>query len=60
MLAWWNKPGEWLLVVATGISLALLWLDVRDAPETTSEDASRPGPNVPDEGPMIGNEPPVR
>ncbi len=33
LLAWWNKPGEWLLVVATGVSLVLLWLDVRDAPE---------------------------
>ncbi len=33
MLAWWNKPGEWLLVIATGVSLVLLWLDVRDTPE---------------------------
>jgi hypothetical protein len=28
-----NKSGEWLLVIATGISLTLLWLDVRDSPE---------------------------
>jgi hypothetical protein len=33
LLAWWNKPGEWLLVIATGISLVLLWLDIRAAPE---------------------------
>jgi hypothetical protein len=33
LLAWWNTPGEWLLVVAVGVSLVLLWLDVRDAPE---------------------------
>jgi hypothetical protein len=31
LLAWWNKPGEWLLVFATGISIVLLWLDARDA-----------------------------
>ncbi len=24
MFAWWNKPGEWLLVIATGVSLVLL------------------------------------
>jgi hypothetical protein len=24
--ALWNKSGEWLLVIATGISLTLLWL----------------------------------
>lgn len=33
VLAWWNRPGEWLLVAATGLSLVLLWRDVRDAPE---------------------------
>lgn len=32
VFAWWNKPGEWLAVIAAGISLVLLWLDVRDAP----------------------------
>jgi hypothetical protein len=34
LLAWWNKPGEWLLVITSGISLVLLWLDLRDTPET--------------------------
>jgi hypothetical protein len=24
-LAWWNKPGEWLLAIATGIGLVLIW-----------------------------------
>ena len=37
LLAWWNKPGEWLLVIATGISLVLLWLDVRDVPEKSGK-----------------------
>jgi len=32
VMAWWSKPGEWLLVVATAVSLVLLWLDLRDAP----------------------------
>ncbi len=38
LLAWWNKPGEWLLVVATGLSLVLLWLDFRDDPESLMKD----------------------
>jgi hypothetical protein len=29
LLAWWNKPGEWLLVIASGVSIVLLWLDAR-------------------------------
>jgi hypothetical protein len=28
MVAWWNRPGEWLLLVASGISIILLWRDV--------------------------------
>ncbi|WZO96876.1 hypothetical protein EP7_003881 [Isosphaeraceae bacterium EP7] len=32
VLGWWNKPGEWLLVVAACVSLIMLWLDLRDAP----------------------------
>ena len=32
VIAYWNKPGEWLLVVAAGVGIILLWLDVRDAP----------------------------
>ena len=31
LLAWWNKPGEWLLVIASCVSIVLLWLDARDA-----------------------------
>jgi hypothetical protein len=31
LLAWWNKPGEWLLVIASCVSIALLWLDARDS-----------------------------
>ncbi len=33
LIAWWNAPGEWLMVIACGVSLVLLWLDIRDAPE---------------------------
>jgi hypothetical protein len=33
LLAWWNKPGEWLLVIATGVSLVLLWRDLHAVPE---------------------------
>jgi hypothetical protein len=29
VLAWWNKPGEWLLVIAFCVSTGLLWLDAR-------------------------------
>jgi hypothetical protein len=52
VLAWWNRPGEWLLVAATGVSLVLLWLDIRDAPERSYRDAGRF--EVPAEGPGGG------
>lgn len=42
LLTWWNKSGEWLLVITTGISLVLLWLNVRDAPEKSAQDTIRP------------------
>ncbi len=32
LLTWWNKPGEWLLVIETGIGLVLLWRNVRGTP----------------------------
>lgn len=35
LVAYRNEPGEWLLVVTTAVSLVLLWLDARDAPETS-------------------------
>lgn len=37
LLAWRNKPGALLLVIATAISLVLLWLDVRDDPEKSAK-----------------------
>lgn len=39
MLAWWNKPGEWMLVVATGLSMILLWLDFRDDPQSPTKES---------------------
>jgi hypothetical protein len=42
MFAWWNKPGQWLLVAATGVSLVLLWQDVRKAPEKSGNDDADP------------------
>jgi hypothetical protein len=33
MVAYWDTPGEWLQVVASGVGIVLLWLDVRDAPD---------------------------
>ncbi len=42
VLAWWDKPGEWLLVIAAGVSFVLLWRDARDSPERLgSEDPGR-------------------
>ena len=38
VIAWWNKPGEWLLVIAAGLSLVFLWLDFRDTPEEADAD----------------------
>jgi hypothetical protein len=48
LLAWWNKVGEWLLVIATGISLVLLWLDLRDAHEKSGKSADPVAGAVPD------------
>lgn len=34
--AFWNTPGEWLQVVAAGIGIVILWLDVRDSPSSVA------------------------
>jgi hypothetical protein len=49
LIAWWNKPGEWLLVIASGFSLVLLWLDVRDAPEPSGSHTNPVANAAPDE-----------
>jgi hypothetical protein len=33
LVAWWNKPGEWLLLIASCVGIVLLWVDVRDSQE---------------------------
>ena len=60
LLAWWNKPGEWLLVIATGISLVLLWRNVRDTPEKSGKDAGPVADAAPDEWWLLGVDPPAR
>ena len=47
LLAWWDKPGGWLLAIASCVSVVLLWLDARDDPEKSTKNL---GPNAsPDE-----------
>jgi hypothetical protein len=41
MLAWRNKPGGWLLAIAIGISVALLWRDIHDDPRKLGDDEGR-------------------
>ncbi len=48
VLVWWNRPGEWLIVIAAGISLVLLWLDIRDAPGDAGKEAGRIEDATPD------------
>ena len=40
LFSWRNTPGRWLLVLASGISLVLLRLDVRDVPEASQQESS--------------------
>jgi hypothetical protein len=42
LVAWWNRPGEWLLVIASCVSVVLLWLDVRDVSGGDQSRAARP------------------
>lgn len=41
VIARWNKPDEWLLALATGVSLVLLWLNARRHPDRPDEESSR-------------------
>jgi hypothetical protein len=38
-LAWWNKPGGWLPMITSVISLVLILRDIRDTPEKVQNDA---------------------
>ena len=60
LLAWWNQPGEWLLVIANGISLVLLWLDVRDVPREARKDADPVADPARDDWWLLGTDPPAR
>jgi hypothetical protein len=33
LIAWWNAPGNWLLVGATFVSISMLWFDARATEE---------------------------
>ncbi|MBV8232311.1 MAG: hypothetical protein JO329_20205 [Planctomycetaceae bacterium] len=57
LIAWWSKSGEWLLVIATGISLVLLWLDARDLPESPGKGGG--SGEAPDEWWLHGSRPPA-
>jgi hypothetical protein len=57
LIAWWDRPGEWLLLLATGVSLVLLRLDVRDRPEVRAEGMAGP---MPDDPWAFGTDQPVR
>jgi hypothetical protein len=38
LVVWRNSTGEWLVVIATGISIALLWLAVHDRAKQSREE----------------------
>ncbi len=54
VLAWWNRPGEWLLVIAAGISAVLLWLDVRDARKNSGNETDPIKDATPDQWWTLG------
>ena len=60
LLAWWNKPGEWLLVVSTGIGLVLIWRNVRDTPEKSCKDIGPVADAATHEWWLLGVDPPAR
>jgi hypothetical protein len=43
VVAYWDTPGEWLQLVAAGVGIVLLWLDVRDAPDQGKEHRGEDG-----------------
>jgi hypothetical protein len=59
MLAWWNKPGAWLLVFATGVSLVLFCLDVRNAPVKSRNDTDPCADPAADESWLLDGDVPV-
>jgi hypothetical protein len=58
-LAWWNKPGAWLLVIATGVSLLLFCLDVRNASVNSGRDTVPRADAVADESWLLNGDVPV-
>jgi hypothetical protein len=60
LVAWWNKPGEWLLAIATGIGLVLIWRSARETWEKSGKGAGSVAGAAPDEGWLFGADPPAR
>ena len=60
VLAWWNKPGEWLFVIATGIGLVLIWRNVRDTLEKSGKGAGPVADAAQGEWWLLGGDPPAR
>jgi hypothetical protein len=57
LLAWWNKPGEWLLLIATGCGLVLIWRNVREPPDKSAKNAGPVAGAAPDEWWLLGVDP---
>ena len=60
VLAWWNKPGEWLFVIATGIGLVLIWRNVRDTLEKSGKGAGPVADAAQGEWWLLGGDAPAR
>jgi hypothetical protein len=56
LLAWWSKPTEWLLVVATCVSVVLLWLELRNGPEPRSNRTGQGPDTSPNDRSLFGTE----
>ena len=58
-LVWWNKPGEWLIMIATGVSVVLFCLDVCNSPVKSGNDADPSADVAADESWLLDADLPV-